>query len=425
MSLLAERPSAFEIGPAEPGRQFRVNGFIHASEGFTNSYLVTTDDGSVVIGTGLDFEGPIHRRHFDAVSQAPIRYVILTQAHADVVGGLAAFTARDTDVVAQRNHPECEADKHLLPGFRARRSAFAFGAVVRRGLAQAGRGDSVEAALAGLPRPEPTILFDERFDFELGGRRFELFSTPGGETLDSLVVWLPQERIAFTGNLLGPLFPHVPNLVTLRGDRLRFALPYLAALEELLALEPELLITGHFRPIEGRDVIRKALRDLRDALRHVHDETLRGMNQGKELHALMREIQLPPELEVGEGYGRTSWNVRAIWEGYAGWFHQRSTTELYPIAPTATHADLVELAGAERIAERAQEHLAAGRPLEAIQLAEVVLSQEPAQRAALLVLLRAHEALLAAGARRNFWETCWLEAQIRGASLRLAGAGAP
>ena len=65
------------------------------------------------------------------------------------------------------------------------------------------------------------------FDFELGGVRFELISTPGGETTDSMVVWLPQHRICFTGNLFSALFGHFPNLVTIRGDRYREALRFI------------------------------------------------------------------------------------------------------------------------------------------------------------------------------------------------------
>ena len=43
------------------------------------------------------------------------------------------------------------------------------------------------------------------------------------------MVWLPQRRIALVSNLFGPLFPHFPNFNTLRGDRYRFAEPYLDA----------------------------------------------------------------------------------------------------------------------------------------------------------------------------------------------------
>ena len=78
------------------------------------------------------------------------------------------------------------------------------------------------------------------------------------------------------------------------------------------------------------------------------------MNAGKDVHTLMREITLPPELDVGEGYGKVSWDVRAIWENYSGWFHHRSTTELYGVGPDELNADLVDLAGADRVVARAE-----------------------------------------------------------------------
>jgi len=91
-----------------------------------------------------------------------------------------------------------------------------------------------------------------------------------------------------------------------------------------------------------------------------------GMNAGKDVRTLMREITMPPEYEVGQGYGKVAWDVRAIWENYSGWFHHRSTTELYPVAFDEVAADVVELAGADPLVQRAREHLSAGRPLHAI-----------------------------------------------------------
>ena len=60
-------------------------------------------------------------------------------------------------------------------------------------------------------QPHPTITFEDRYAFELGGVRFELIATPGGETTDSMVVWLPQHRICFAGNLFSALFGHFPS----------------------------------------------------------------------------------------------------------------------------------------------------------------------------------------------------------------------
>ena len=39
----------------------------------------------------------------------------------------------------------------------------------------------------------------------------ELISVPGGETTDSLVVWLPDERICLCGNTFGPISDTFPT----------------------------------------------------------------------------------------------------------------------------------------------------------------------------------------------------------------------
>ena len=118
-----------------------------------------------------------------------------------------------------------------------------------------------------------------------------------------------------------------------------------------------MLLTGHFGPITGKQRIREELTRLRDAVAYIHDQTVAGMNAGKDVYTLMRQIDLPPNLEVGQGYGMVRWDVRAIWENYAGWFHHRSTTELYPVAPSNVSADLLELAGADAIVGRARKAL--------------------------------------------------------------------
>jgi alkyl sulfatase BDS1-like metallo-beta-lactamase superfamily hydrolase len=135
----------------------------------------------------------------------------------------------------------------------------------------------------------------------------------------------------------------------------------------------------------------------------------------------MQEIELPPELEVGEGYGKVSWSVRAIWETYAGWFHHSSTTELYSVPPTAVHADLVEMAGGpDVVVGRANQKLAEGENVQAIQLAEIVLTTEPLHRGALEASLAAHEALDLESV--NFWLSSWLGKQT-GHLRELLGVG--
>ena len=410
--LYRSRPGGAEIRPAAQSKATRIRDFIWLSEGLSNSYLVVTPEGRVVINTGMGFEAPVHKQVFDAVDTGPLRYILLTQGHVDHVGGVDQLREPGTEIVAQANNAACQADDARIARFRAKRSAFAFGHAIAAAARQARtRPDSGAAPVQS--KPEPTVTFDDRYDFELGGTRFELISTPGGETIDSMIVWLPEHRIAFVGNLFSALFGHFPNLVTIRGDRYRFAIPFLESLDRVLELEPELLLSGHFGPVEGRATIARELRRLRGAVEYVHDETVRGMNEGRDLYTLMRELRLPPELEVGEGYGRVSWSVRAIWEGYAGWFHHRSSTELYPVPYWSVHGDLVELAGGTTaIVERARERLEAGEPVEALHLCEVALAHDAADRGALEASSAAHEALLEHSGGRNFWEVAWLEKEL-------------
>ena len=101
----------------------------------------------------------------------------------------------------------------------------------------------------------------------------------------------------------------------------------------MLAFGPERLITGDFDlTIEGADLIAEEVTAMRDAMQTVHDRTVEQMAGGADVYTAMREVRVPEHLDIGEGYGKMSWNVRAIWEMYAGWFQHRSTTELYGVA---------------------------------------------------------------------------------------------
>jgi alkyl sulfatase BDS1-like metallo-beta-lactamase superfamily hydrolase len=351
----------------------------------------------------MGFEGPVHRALFDAVDDSPTRYVIVTQGHYDHVGGIEHLLTDATDVIAHESWRTWRDDNERLAPFRANNSAFAFMDRVLTGIS-ATKERFPDASLAQAS-PEPTIEVSERLTLTVGGRVLELISVPGGETTDSLVVWMPEEKIVFSGNTFGPLFAHVPNLVTIRGDRYRDALTVIATIEKVRSLGAETLITGHFDPVLGAELIDGELLRLRDAVQYVHDETVAGMNAGTDVRTLMRTITLPEHLDIGEGYGKVSWDVRAIWENYAGWFHHRSTTELYGVPASAVNADLVELAGSDAIVARAAERFAAGDALEAIHLAELVDS--PAAHG---LLRDAHQVLLEQST--NFWERSWLTRQI-------------
>lgn len=386
-----------------------ITDFIFQVNDVSNLYLVNTTDGDVLVNTGFPDNAERNVALMKPKRTGPLRRIILTQSHADHFGCLTEFLEPETQVIGGQGFDEAWADMKRLQPFFGPRSGKLWGSTLRRG-----------STPKPPPEPKPDLLVSDRYSFEQGGRPFELIHAPEGETVDNLIVWLPQDKVAFTGNLVGPVWLSMPFFCTLRGDKPRLVWNTIKSLEKLRALDAEIVITGHGAPIIGRDQIRADIDRMLGAIRWVRDYTLQGMNDGKTVHQLMREVKLPEELTIGEYHGKVSWAVKTIWDEYAGWFHyEDGTTELYGVPRSDVHADLVELAGADALANRAQAHVAAGRRLEAIHLTDIILSVNPNHEAALRSKLAALQDLLEASGSRNLSETMWLRSEISAAQAAI------
>lgn len=382
---------------------------IFMSRDVSNLCLVTTGDGDVLINTGIIYSAAENKRRFDAVSDKPICKIVFTQSHEDHIGGWPTFNAPGVETIGQANLPFVRTQYRDLGAAMAARSRRLWSRDQKRELTE---------------RPEPvlTTTFHDTHSFELGGRSFELLSVPGGETVDSLAVWLPDEKIVFTGNMTGPIFGHVPNLYTVRGDRYRYVQWYIDSVQRVIDLKPEVLITGHGEPIRGAVSIRDSLTRMRDAAQYLRDATFEGMNAGKSLWELMETITLSPELAIPQGHGKVPWIVRSIWEEHLGWFRYESTTELYGTPANSVFPDLIALAGgAEPVLNLANRYLSESQPLKALHLAEAVKPGSPSHRRALEIQLEAQKAILAAAGRENFSEVRWLESEIHRLETALTG----
>jgi len=82
----------------------------------------------------------------------------------------------------------------------------------------------------------PTLTYERTLTFERGSRTITLFCNGPGNTRSDTIVWLPQERIVITGDLLVSTVPFMSE------SRPR---QWLARLKEIAALNPTLIIPGH------------------------------------------------------------------------------------------------------------------------------------------------------------------------------------
>jgi alkyl sulfatase BDS1-like metallo-beta-lactamase superfamily hydrolase len=408
------------VAPASPGGQtatnpadlqrvgdrvIKINEAISMVAGFGNTFVVATSEGNVVIDTSSAPHAPIHKRLLTAGLKGPVKYIILTHGHGDHTGGIPLWREDGTQVIAQRNFAEFMHYQTRLAGFFAVRNS-----------AQFGRNIPPPARWAGNygARIEPTVLFDDKYEFTLGGVTFEIHRTPG-ETPDHLTVWVPKYRAAFIGD---NYYESFPNIYTLRGTPPRWALDYVASLNKVMSLEPELALPSHGPAISGAAAVRKQLTKYRDAIQYVHDETVKGMNAGKDVFTLMREIKLPSELQMGETYGTVAWTVRGIYDGYVGWFDGNPST-MYHHPQSSIYPDIVKLAGgADAIANLASERIQKGDAIEALHLTDVALAADGQHRKSLEARLKALTILR--DRCRNSNERGWLDYGIRQTEARLS-----
>ena len=161
-------------------------------------------------------------------------------------------------------------------------------------------------------------------------------------------------------------------------------------------LQPELLVTGHFEPIAGAERIHAELTRLRDAIQYIHDQTVAGMNAGKDVRTLMREITLAranskSAKATARSPGMCGRSGRTTRAGFTtGRPPSSIRSGSTPSAPTWSNWPAPTRSSTGRART-----WPAGRPLHAIHLAELVIRADPDHPGAAAVLKAAHETLLA------------------------------
>jgi len=395
-------PAAAQLSQNTP-ELIRVNPHVYCATGYAlgNVIFVLTDRSVVVVDT-TEGQAPAQAafNDFRKVSALPVNYIVYTHFHGDHVNGAKVFAAPYTRVVAQQNHIEEMRKYRLMAGYNRKLNLAQWAA----GVPREERGATLGVDLLHPPESgyiPPQITFDEEYKFTEGGVRFELYHTLG-ETVDHLMVWLPDFETLLPGDLFYWSFPMLAS----PGKPDRPVLEWAASLDRMRRLHPAYLVGSHSRPLQGRDEIDRALANYARAIRYVHDETVKRINGGEPLYQMRQEVRLPPELAsqpyLQPVYGTVEWAVNGVFRQYTGWY-DFDPAHLNGGDPAPLQRALVEAArGPDAIVQRARKTAAEGQLQLALELAELA-GDNPAARQLRADLLERLAAQTTNGVARNIY----------------------
>jgi glyoxylase-like metal-dependent hydrolase (beta-lactamase superfamily II) len=238
--------------------------YAYTAEGDPNTGIVVGDDAVMVIDTQAT---PIMAqdviRRIREVTDKPIRYVVLSHYHAVRVLGASAYGAEE--VIASRDTYEL---------------------ILERGEAdmasEIGRFPRLFRAVESVPGLTwPTLVFDGRMTLWLGKLQVEILQLGRGHTKGDTVVWLPQDKVLFSGDLVEY------NATPYTGDA--YLTDWPATLDALAALKPEKLVPGRGASLKSPAEVKEGLDGTRAFVTAMFESVQRGAAAGKDLRAVYRE----------------------------------------------------------------------------------------------------------------------------------------
>jgi len=244
---------------------------VYVAEGYDFSNLafivargfVVAIDAGTTEETARDAVAALRR-----ITQAPIKYVILTHGHWDHVGGLSAVREPGSTVIARAGFPEVlRRSRERSPGpFH-----YFFGTGTIR----------LDARPDRLVTAEETI---SEGDLDLA-----LIPGKSGETEDSLFVQDRKHGLLFVGDAF---MPYVGAPFVAEGS----PEGYLGAIDLVLALHPRRLIHGHIPLTEVFTV--EAMPGLREAMGALYERSLAAARAARPLPDVLHDDFLPDSLRA-------------------------------------------------------------------------------------------------------------------------------
>jgi glyoxylase-like metal-dependent hydrolase (beta-lactamase superfamily II) len=312
---------------------------------FCNVMPVKTEEGLALIDTGAALVAPYNFAAVRAWSDAPLHTAVYTHGHIDHCMGMDPWD--DEARALGRTPPRVVAHRAVLARFERYVATAGYNGAINRRQFQL---DSFEWP---TQYRAPDVLFDDALSLSVGGRRFA-FTHARGETDDH--AWIVLDgRVLYPGDLFLWCSPNAGNPQKVQ----RYPLDWARALRAMAAQKPALMLPSHGLPLAGEARIERALLTTAEALEHLHDHTLRMMNEGASLDAILGEVQLPRALAelpwLQPIYDEPEFIVHNVWRLYGGWW-DGDPAHLHPPRERALAEEMASLSGgAIALANRAME----------------------------------------------------------------------
>ncbi|OHB30195.1 MAG: alkyl sulfatase [Phenylobacterium sp. RIFCSPHIGHO2_01_FULL_69_31] len=350
----------------------------------------------------------------------PVVALIYTHSHVDHFGGARGMVAQaDVDsgkvqVIAPQGFLEHAVSENIIAGAAMqRRATFQFGSLLPKGpegLVNSGIGMAVAPGTQTLVPPNVDIARSGQ-ELTVDGVRIQFQLTPNTEAPAEMNLYFPDLKLL---DLAENANATMHNVLTPRGALVRDAREWAGYLTESIRLygdKSDVLMTSHGWPRFGRAEIGDYLEKHRDAYKYLHDQSVRLMNDGLLPNEIANRIRLPEVLGAewyNRGYyGTMSFNSRAVYQRYMGWY-DANPVHLAPLEPADEAARYVALmGGAAAVLAAAQGAYDKGDDRWAGELANRLVMADAKNTTARELLAKTYERQ-AVGAESAIWRNMYL-----------------
>ena len=324
------------------------NVYVAIGYGLANSVLIVGETGNIIIDTTEDPElGKQINDEFKKISNLPNEAIIYTHSHVDHWRGAPGFYEDSTKVYAHSTFQKGFFDQNnLLRPILTERGMKQFGHFLPDSLKRGhGLGFTLNFDFEQPPVIYPTNFFELQTNkLSVGGVDLEIQHTPG-ETDDQIIIYYPEKDVVISAD---NYYMRFPNLYTIRGTSYRDSKSWYKSVDAMRSYQPQYLISCHGPFLSGKEVIEERLSTYRDAIQFIHDYAVRGANAGKTPDELVEEFEYPPffleNYDLQEKYGKVSWSIRNVYNGYLGFFDGRAVN-LEPLSDKKRATYIFELIG--------------------------------------------------------------------------------